>query len=67
MDFTVTLPSGPPQSHSGEDARYTVDEESGVLTVTVGVRRWRYSPVGWLSVEDSFGEVPPGAQGIRPA
>ena len=52
MDFTVTLPSGQTLSYSGEDARYTVDEGSGVLTVTVGTRRWRYSPAGWLCVED---------------
>jgi hypothetical protein len=55
MDFTVTLPNGSPQSYSGDDALYNVDEESGVLTVTVGNRRWRYSPSGWLSVEDTFG------------
>jgi hypothetical protein len=55
MEFTVTLPSAGPLSYSGEDARYTIDEESGVLTVTEGVRRWRYSPAGWLSVEDTFG------------
>jgi hypothetical protein len=52
MDFTVTLPSGQTQSYSGDDARYTIDEGSGVLTVTVGTRRWRYSPAGWLCVED---------------
>ena len=57
MNFTVTLPSRSPLSYSGEDARYAVDEESGVLTVTQGIRRWRYSPSGWLSVEDTFGEL----------
>jgi hypothetical protein len=68
MDFTVTLPNGSPQSYSGEDSRYTVDEESGVLTVTVGTRRWRYSPAGWQCVEDSFGDpVPPAGSGVRPA
>ena len=55
MEFTVTLPNEGPQSYSGDDAIYNVDEESGVLTVTVGNRRSRYSPSGWLCVEDSFG------------
>jgi hypothetical protein len=56
MEFTVTLPSGSPLSYSGEDSRYAIDEESGGLTVTEGIRRRRYSPAGWLSVEDTFGE-----------
>ena len=47
---------GSPLSYSGDDARYPIDEESGVLSVTEGIRRWRYSPAGWLSVEDTFGE-----------
>ena len=41
MEFTVTLPSRSPLSYSSEDARYTIDEESGGLTVTEGIRRWR--------------------------
>ena len=56
MEFTVTLPGRGALRYSGDEARYTIDEESGVLTVTEGVRRWRYSPTGWLSVEDTFGE-----------
>lgn len=63
MDFTVTLAQGGPQSFSGDDAHYTVDEESAVLTVTDGTKRWRYSPVAWVSVSDDFGrpaELPRG-------
>ena len=56
MEFTVTLPNRSPLRYSGDEARYTIDEESGVLTVTEGTRRWRYSPTGWLSVDDTFGE-----------
>ena len=56
MDFVVTLTQGGPKSFSGDDAHYTVDEESGVLSVTDGTKRWRYSPVAWLSVEDDFGQ-----------
>ena len=58
MDFTVTLPNGT-LAYSGDDARYTIDEESAVLTVTDGVQRWRYSPAGWLSVADIFGDPAP--------
>jgi hypothetical protein len=56
MDFVVTLTQGGPKSFSGDDAHYTVDEESGVLSVTDGTTRIRYSPVAWLSVEDDFGQ-----------
>jgi hypothetical protein len=31
MELTVTLPNRSPLSFSGEEARYTVGEESGVL------------------------------------
>jgi hypothetical protein len=55
MDFIVTLPTSGPQTYSGDDALYNVDEDSAVLTVTVGNHRWRYSPSGWLSVADTFG------------
>jgi hypothetical protein len=66
MEFTITLPGRSPLSYSGEDSRYAIDEESGVLSVTEGARRWRYSPAGWLSVEDTFGEpVFPPAQPSR--
>ncbi len=57
MNFVVTLMQGPAQSFSGEDAHDAVDEESGVLTVTDGTKRVRYSPVAWLSVEDDFGQA----------
>jgi hypothetical protein len=68
MDFTVTLTDGSSQNYSSDDALYNIDEYSAALTVTVGNRRWRYSPSGWLSVEDSFGDpMPPGASGARPA
>jgi hypothetical protein len=56
MDFVVTLAQGGPTSYSGDDAHYAVDEESGVLSVTDGTKRVRYSPAAWLSVEDDFGQ-----------
>ncbi len=58
MDFVVTLAQGGAQSYAGDDAHYTVDEESAVLTVTDGTRRTRYSPVAWVSVADDFGQPP---------
>ena len=59
MEFTVTLTDGSSQNYSGDDALYNIDEDSAALTVTVGNRRWRFSPSGWMSVEDAFGAPPP--------
>ena len=64
MNFVVTLMQGGAQTFAGDDAHYAVDEESGVLTVTDGTKRVRYSPVAWLSVEDDFGQVATTRRGI---
>ena len=50
-DFRV-FASGASTSYSGESARYQVTD-GGVLTVFDGEgNRLRFSPTGWLSVED---------------
>jgi hypothetical protein len=64
MDFVVTLAQGAPISFSGDDAHYTVDDDSGVLSITDGTTRWRYSPLAWMSVEDTFGQPSTTRRGI---
>lgn len=53
-DFTVALPNGVVTSYSGAEARHDINAQSGVLVVFDGKgRRLKYSPSGWLCVEDA--------------
>ena len=51
-DFVVAFSNGKVITYSGEGSRYLI--ENGVLTVYDGKgKRLRYSPTGWLCVEDA--------------
>jgi hypothetical protein len=53
VDFTVTSTDGVVTSYSGAEARHDLNARSGVLVVFDGKgKRLKYSPSGWLCVED---------------
>jgi hypothetical protein len=53
-DFSVDYSNGVSIVYSGEASRYSIDEVHGVLTVYDGKgKRFRFSPSGWLSVQDT--------------
>jgi hypothetical protein len=52
-DFSVAYLNGQVVKYSGPGARYDIDGKTAVLTVRDGKgNRWRFSPAGWVSVED---------------
>lgn len=53
-DFAVAFSNGNVIPYSGERSRYDLNEANGVLTVYDGKgQRLRFSPAGWLCVEDA--------------
>ena len=53
VDFTVTSADGVVTSYSGAEARHDLNARSGVLVLFDGKgKRLKYSPSGWLCVED---------------
>ena len=52
-EFTVKSADGVVTSYSGAEARHDLNAHSGVLVVFDGKgRRLKFSPSGWLCVED---------------
>lgn len=51
-DFKVGYTDGVLTPYSGDDARYSINDHNGVLTVFTGGDRFRFSPAAWLSVQD---------------
>lgn len=59
MQFTVTFASTAQINYSGETARYSIAEHSGVLTVFDDQgNRARYAPNTWSIVRDRPGDIP---------
>lgn len=53
-DFEVAFSNGKVIPYSGERSRYLIDDAQGVLTVYDGKgQRFRFSPSGWVCVQDA--------------
>ena len=65
-DFTVATANGTVTSYSGAEARHDINARSGVLVVFDGQgKRLKFSPSGWLCVEDKDEDSTPEHQGVQ--
>lgn len=58
MGFKVVSANGAITEYSDDDASFSVNDQTGVLTVHTEDKRFLFSPSGWLMVEDSVPDGP---------